>query len=267
MKLAIVSDEISLDFDEATRYGLEWGIQDYELRCLTSGRVPFVAEDELENVVKLQRQRGIRIRALSPGVFKISLADGEQLEWERREILSRTYHLAERLGATKILLFGIVRKPEEPESHFQRVVDFFGAIAEEARARGLLLLIENEPGFWCDTGVNTARVLRAVNSENLKANWDPGNALLAGEVPYPNGYRAICEFIRNVHVKDTRLGEGGKWECYPVGEGRVDWRGQLQALVRETDLEYVTIETHCLPLIEKSRLNVERVTEILRSNA
>jgi len=147
------------------------------------------------------------------------------------------------------------------------VVDFFGAIAKEARPCGLLLLIENEPGFWCDTGLNTARLLREVNSENLKANWDPGNALLAGEVPYPDGHRAVREFIRNVHVKDTRLGEGGKWECLPVGEGDVDWRGQLAALVRETDLEYVTIETHCWPLIENSQLNVERVTEILRSTA
>jgi hypothetical protein len=54
----------------------------------------------------------------------------------------------------------------------------------------------------------------------------------------------------------------------PVGEGKVDWEGQMQALVRDAAVKQVTIETHCLPLIENSQKNLQRLRQILlRLNA
>ncbi|RIK68470.1 hypothetical protein DCC62_24265, partial [candidate division KSB1 bacterium] len=63
------------------------------------------------------------------------------------------------------------------------------------------------------------------------------------------------------HVKDTI--KGSLVECVPVGEGKVDWQGQLRALARDKVVEHVTIETHCLPLIENSKKNLEVVRRML----
>jgi sugar phosphate isomerase/epimerase len=38
--------------------------------------------------------------------------------------------------------------------------------------------------------------------------------------------------------------EGGKWEWAPVGEGVVDWPGQLKALERDGYRYAVSLETH-----------------------
>ena len=40
----------------------------------------------------------------------------------------------------------------------------------------LFLPLKNEPGFYCDTAENTARILEKINLKNVGANWDPGNA-------------------------------------------------------------------------------------------
>ncbi len=68
-------------------------------------------------------------------------------------------------------------------------------------------------------------------------------------------------FIFDVHVKDTLA--GSLIQCVPVGQGVIDWRGQLAALVRDRIVGHMTIETHCLPLIEKSRENVTTLRRML----
>ena len=75
LALGIVSDEIAADFPTALRHGVQWGITRYELRCLVSGRVPRVEPREIDGVAVLAKQEGVRITALSPGMFKAHLSD------------------------------------------------------------------------------------------------------------------------------------------------------------------------------------------------
>jgi sugar phosphate isomerase/epimerase len=140
------------------------------------------------------------------------------------------------------------------------------ARAAEITARaGVRIAIENEPGFWCDTGVNTRTLIRAAGSTSLGANWDPCNAFGTDEVPYPAGYAAIKDVTINVHVKDTL--RGSLIQCVPVGEGAIDWQGQMNALVHDRLVRHVTIETHCLPLVENSRRNIEVLRRMIERAA
>ena len=80
---------------------------------------------------------------------------------------------------------------------------------------------------------------------------------------HADGYRALKPWITNVHVKDTIA--GALVQCVAVGEGVVDWPGQLRALAADRIVGHVTIETHCPPLVEKSRQNLETVRGILEA--
>jgi sugar phosphate isomerase/epimerase len=255
LPLGIVSDEIALDFPTALRHGMEWGITRYELRCLVSGRVPRVEEREISSVVTLVRQENIRITALSPGMFKAHLSDAAATEDEIRNVLPATLDLAARLDARLLIVFGFQREDNEPADNFHRAVDYMRRAAEIAQKAGIRIAIENEPGFWCDTGKNTRELITTVGNTALGANWDPCNAYGTTEKPYPDGYEALKDVIINVHAKDTT--KGSLIQCVPIGDGAIDWQGQVQALLRDRPAKHITIETHCQPLIENSRKNVE----------
>ncbi|MGB2960494.1 MAG: sugar phosphate isomerase/epimerase family protein [Bacteroidota bacterium] len=263
ISLGIVSDEISNDFEEAVGHGLSWGISQYEIRVLRSGRVPDVEEEEFKKVIQTAREKGVEITALSPGTFKQHLSQRSDLDRELDETLPRTIALAKGCSASLIITFGFQREEGEPSSHYDLAVEYMGRAAAIAEKEGIKLAIENEPGFWADTGVNTLRLIRDVNSSALGANWDPCNAYGTDEVPYPEGYEAIKPAIINVHAKDTL--KGALIQCVPVGEGIIDWQGQVQALVRDRIVRHITIETHCHPLVENSQKNVQVLRKMLES--
>ena len=64
-------------------------------------------------------------------------------------------------------------------------------------------------------------------------------------------------------MKDTK--RGSLIECVPVGDGAIDWEGQIREIMRDKIVPHVTIETHCHPLIESSRRNVETLKRIIAS--
>ena len=261
MELGIVSDEISPDFGEAVRHATAWGISLFEIRVLKTGRIPFVDQGELQQVKDLVKKKSIRITALSPGILKLPLSRASKIEQEIKETLPQTLALAHELGASLVIVFGFQKEQNESPENFYQAADFMRRAARRAGEEGVTLIIENEPGFWCDSGANTARLIDAVNSPFLRANWDPCNGYGTAEKPYPKGYNAIKKFIVNVHVKDTR--EGALIRCVPVGEGAIDWKRQLRALAQDEIVSHVTIETHCEPLIENSRRNVETLRHYL----
>jgi sugar phosphate isomerase/epimerase len=255
LALGIVSDEVTTDFSEALRHGSSWGIDRYEIRCLTTGRIPRVEKQEIQTVAGLVREHGVRITALSPGMFKAQLSRTEEIEEELRSVLPATLDLARELSCPMIIVFGFQREQGEPADRYHRVVDYMRRAAELAGAAGVRIAVENEPGFWCDSGVNTLAVINATGSQAIGANWDPCNAFGTDEVPYPQGYAALKPRIINVHAKDTAI--GALITCVPIGDGALDWQGQVRALVQDRLVEHITIETHCHPLIENSRHNVE----------
>lgn len=265
LELGIVSDEISPDFPTAVRHALGWGIRKFELRVLNTGRVPRVDPAEISTIENLVRAHQIQITALSPGMFKSELSKSAELDAEIRETLPATIAMAKRLGAPMIIIFGFHREKGEPASRYADAVGWMKKAAAIAEASNIRLAVENEPGFWADTGVNTLRLIQDAGSRFLGANWDPCNAFGTTERPYPEGYEALKKAIVNVHIKDTE--EGSLIKCVPVGDGAIDWRGQILALMRDRVVSHATIETHCHPLVENSRRNVEVLRKYMQEGS
>lgn len=263
MRISIVSDEISTDFQEALKFGLQWGIRDFEIRNLKSGRVPYVSEDDIKKIIELKDECDLNISAISPGLFRISMSDEIQLKLEIEEYIYESFRLAEKLNTKNIIIFGFQRYSKEPQTNYVQVIHILGRMASLAEKYGFNLLLENHHGCWADTGSNTAKILDDVNSKNLKANWDLANAAFAGEIPYPYGYLAIRNHVFSVHVKDYLINKKGEPEFVVIGDGSIDWNGQFRAIMQGSSVKYITIETHCKPLVGNSHKNLLRITNML----
>lgn len=261
MHIGIVSDEVNNDFERAVNLCTQWGVHRFELRRSWGKRFPNFDREALERIKSIRKHYGIKITAVSPGIFKTTLSS-EDLDYHRTTLLQKTMDMAEALEVDRIIIFGIERSQSDEPEDLTKVIDIIGETALKAGSRGFQVLMENEPGWWADTSKNTYTILSQLEDTGLMLNWDPGNLFNAGEEDYREGYELLKGYIRNVHVKDPKR-KVGKNVYVPVGEGDIDWRGQLLALKEDGYSGNIVIETHCRPREESSKSSIEYVKKII----
>ncbi len=178
-------------------------------------------------------------------------------------------HLARFFGTTKVRIFSFWRV-DHPEKAYPLVRDRLAKAASLAAKSGIVLVLENEHECNIGTGKELARVVRDVNSPSLRGNWDPGNAAMLGEVPYPGGYKEVRGLFAHMHIKDVKRDPAtGKLAWAPVGGGFIDWRGQLKALEQDGYAGTMSLETHYRRkdgnALESTRESLEGLLKILEN--
>lgn len=255
--LGIISDEITEDFEKALDFISSYSLSWVELRELWRKNLMNLTQPELDRAKKLIEQHHLRVSQLGTPVFKYNLPQMPALKSEKRDtfradftdqdsdrLLHKSFELARFFGTKKVRVFSFWRV-EDPEKAYPLVRDRLAKIAKTAGENDILLTLENEHECNIGTGKELGRILRDINSPHLRGNWDPGNAVMLGETPYPDGYRHVEGLFAHMHIKDVKKDPStGKLKWAPVGGGFVDWRGQLQA-VRDAHFDgTMSLETH-----------------------
>jgi len=167
---------------------------------------------------------------------KHTLADQPRLARRALEIAGRT-------GARIVRVFSFWRTVQ-PDACFSAIADALAGLAELAAPAGVTIGIENEHACNLGTAAEAARLLARVPHPALQLIWDPANALVAGETPFPEGYdRLPASRIAHVHAKDCRV-TGHTPEWVELGTGSIDWSGQIAALRRDGYRGWFSLETH-----------------------
>jgi sugar phosphate isomerase/epimerase len=162
---------------------------------------------------------------------------------DQPRLARRAFEIAEKAGAPVIRVFSYWRTIA-PERCFDSIVLALRALADQASERGIVIGLENEHACNVGTGAEAARMLAAVDHPGLKLIWDPANASILGETPYPDGYASLPPArIVHVHAKDCRV-QDHKPTWGPLGEMGIDWKGQIAALVRDGYAGAISLETH-----------------------
>lgn len=262
LPIGVVTDEISRDLEEALAVASNWGIERFELREGGAARFPRFTPQEI-GLVEDQVRTGARITAVSPGILKGSASDTKRTEAELASTLPTSIELAKRFACPTLNVFGFERAADEPASNRLVVMRAFERVAEAAAEAGIVVTVENEPGFWIDTPAETAAMFEEIGHPALRANWDPANLQWGGVMPDYEGFAALRPFLAGLHVKDFTPDDAeAPWR--PVGEGIVPWCDLLTWVVEETDLPHVTLETHCVPLLESSARSLEALRTLLQ---
>jgi len=256
-RIAAITDEFSPDLDVALRSMREVGMTGAELRMIFGKNILNLTDGEVERATEMVRAYGLEIISIASPVLKCVLPDSPDVDERFQQdmfasthtfadqpaLAARAFEIAARTGAKIIRVFSYWRTVR-PEECFGRIVDALGALAEQARAHGVTIGLENEHACNIATGAEAARLLDAVDHPNLQLVWDPANAVVAGERAFPDGYRRIPPHrIAHVHAKDCRV-EGHHALWLRLGEGQVGWESQVAALAADGYRGWISLETH-----------------------
>lgn len=266
-RLGIISDEVSEDFARSCELIRGWGLAQVELRILWGKNVLQLSDEELERSKRIVDEHGLQVTAIASPVFKAPLdgqprsvkADfalpGSESFEAQLELLERACDLCDFFGTRLIRVFTFWKEPWSEEL-LETISSKLLQAASLAQARDVVLAVENEPVCSVGTGQELGKLCRILQREapesvrsHIGVLWDPGNALAAGEPsPYPEGYEALgaCNIV-HVHLKDLTFGKDGRPQFVPVGQGHVDYRGQLLRLAEDGYTGAFVLEPHYRP--------------------
>jgi L-ribulose-5-phosphate 3-epimerase len=257
--LSVITDEISQDFDRACAVASrEFGLQSVELRAMHDKNIFNWDSGDIAEVRKILTRYGLSVSQVASPVFKTdwpgapkspSSPNGPQFgasfTYEQQPaLLDHAIDLAKTFRTPYVRIFDFWRL--EDQTPYRRAIDArLREAAVRAGKKGVTLTIENEPDCNTATGREAARLLNAVTDRALMLNWDPGNAAVRGEKPFPAGYANLPKNrIAYVHCKDLIELPGGKTEWSAMGKGIIDWAGQFRALAKDGYRGTVSLETH-----------------------
>jgi sugar phosphate isomerase/epimerase len=256
--IAAITDEYSpTDLDAALAAMAEAGMTGAELRVISGRNMIELDDEEIDRVRAAVEARGMRVIALASPLLKCVPPDSPALDTrvqhdvfgspytfeDQPRLTRRAFEIAERVGAPIIRVFSYWRTVE-PERMFDRVASALHELGEEASRRGLIIGLENEHACNVGTGAETSRLLKAFEHPAVKVVWDPANAAILGETPFPDGFAQVpAGRIAHVHAKDCHVRDH-KPTWGVLGEMGVDWRGQLAALERAGYSGWISLETH-----------------------
>lgn len=256
-RIAGITDEFAPDVETAARAMRETGMTGAELRMASGRNMVDLTDAEIDDVMEVLKRYGLTVVSLASPLLKCVLPNAPEVDARFQQdvfaarltyedqgwLTKRTFEIAKRTGAPIVRVFSFWRVVD-PEAVFGRVAEALSKLSEQAAAEGLIVGLENEAACNIATGEETARVLDAVHHPALQVVWDPANALVAGEVPFPDGYRRLNPArIAHVHAKDCTVTDH-KPAFGPLGECGVDWKGQIAALHNDGYRGWISLETH-----------------------
>ncbi|MEO8131846.1 MAG: sugar phosphate isomerase/epimerase family protein, partial [Bryobacteraceae bacterium] len=236
LRIAAITDEFSPDLSIALDPMAAIGMTGAELRVVFGKNIMNLDVDELNLAKELLEAKRMEVVAIASPLLKCVLPSGGDVDTRFQQDIFASKHtfedqprltehafvVAKKMGAPVIRVFSYWRTVD-PEKCFDGIVTALTNLAEAAAKEGLIIGLENEHACNIGTAAETARILDVVKHPNLKLVWDPANALVGGETPFPYGYGLLPkDRIVHVHAKDCHM-EGHKPVWGPLGTRSVDW--------------------------------------------
>ncbi len=281
-RLGIITDELSQDFGPALDFISSYALAYCELRELWGKNIMNLSREELDHARQLIQKHKLQVSDIGSPLFKYNLPEMPARPSEKRDtfhanftehdtddLLRRSFELARFFGTSKVRIFSYWRV-DDPEKAYPSVRARLAKAAAKAAQEKVTLVLENEPECNIGTGKELGRIIRDINSPYLRGNWDPGNAAVLHEVPYPDGYREVRGLFAHMHIKDAKPDpRTGKIVWAPVGGGSIDFLGQFQALRADHYDGTMSLETHYRRpdgnTLESTRESLEGLLKVLKA--
>ena len=232
------SDEIDkmvdVQFAHLNKLGIGW----FEPRGIDGKNISDLDDADCAALAEKMKKYGIKVSSIGSPIGKIGIGDDFDAHMEK---LARTIKIAKKLGARYIRVFSFyIPEGEEPETYRDEVMHRMKAMCALAEREDIVLLHENEKGIYGDIAPRCADILKTVNSERLRAVFDPANFVQCGQKTFPDAFDMLAPYVEYMHIKDA-LADGSVVPA-GMGEGRVS--DILKALADRNYTGFLSLEPH-----------------------
>lgn len=246
-KKGVITDEISQDMKVAAELAGRYGLDGVEIRSVWEKGPHELDKNDMRNIRNILSDFGLVVCGISSPFYKCDIENEKEIR-EHIEILKRSIELAHYMGTNLVRGFTFWNRGNF-ENNIDKIVSKFEEPIKILEKENITLVIESEPSVFGSNAAKLATLIERIDSPVVRALWDPGNNVYdpEGEVPYPDGYNLLKPYIIHVHLKDAKRQVDGKTVAVPIGEGDVDYKGQLGELIKSGYNGFVVLETHYRP--------------------
>ncbi len=283
MKLGVITDGISRDFEHALKVMTEVGVEYAELQFLWDKEVGDQTPEEIQKIKDLVAQYRVKVPCISrhnfAGLPVMATEPEDEIYKKHLEGLKRCINIAKELGTNivrimscrkEMIIFGYNGAEEWVAStgSWDKFLKLMEAPVKLAEDEGITLVVETGNNAMITSGVLAKKLIDDLGTKHLKILWDIPNTMYCTEVPYPDAYKEIKDYICHIHLKDCKadIARATVRFC-PLGEGDVApyLEGLAEALKKDRYQGVISLESvyrpdngtfedgfrECLPTLKK----------------
>jgi sugar phosphate isomerase/epimerase len=245
MKLVVITDGISRDFEHALGVMDEFGLAWAELQYIWDKQIGDLDAAERRRVSELLRRHGKQVSCLSRHVFAgLTTANrpGDPQHTLHMDGLKRVIEMAHELGGPLVRVMTGKKEMILWGSHgaevwnvakgaWESLLPLIAPAVELARAEGVTLVVETGNGTMVNSCWTARRLIDDLDAKDvLKILWDPANNCWAHEEAFPAGYETMRSgYLGHVHIKDVQVDTPRAFlEVREMGKGQL--AGQFEPI-------------------------------------
>ncbi len=268
--ISAITDEIGKTQAEAIDFAHHYAMSFIELRNLPETGKEFakMTEPELKRSAAELASNKLKVSFLNTSLLKftwpglnpdVPVKPGDQKRWDsRKDDVANALLAANILGTDKVRVFTGSRVAH-PETTYKLIAQTMEELIPMADKAKVHLLIENEFTQNIGTSAESRDILAMLPSKTIGLNWDPGNAQVLKETPFPDGYALVPkDRILNVQFKASNTLDG---------PDKMDWKAVLEALQKDNYTYKIGLETHgdAAKRMEHAHASMEEMMRIVGS--
>ena len=237
MKLGVITDGISRDFEHALNVMAEYGLRYPELQFVWDREVGDHDAEQVARIKALLNQHDMEVSCISRhnfgGLPVLQTEIGDPVFQDHVSGLRRCIALAKTLGTNivrimsckkEMILFGYNGAEDwiVTAGAWDKLVKLMAVPIQIAEEEGVTLVVETGNNAMITSGFLARKLIDELGSSHLKLLWDIPNTMYCTDVPFPDAYNEIRDYIGHIHIKDAKADIArATVGFYPLGEGAV----------------------------------------------
>jgi len=180
-----------------------------------------MTDDDIKSLKDMLKQYSLLPMSIS--------GHSDLVESEGVEAIKRRIDLAQKIGAEIVNTKAGDPSSETEVRSFYRNMD---ELAEYAADKGIIVALETS-GVFFSNGKEAARILKKINSEYIRLNYDTANVIYYVDTRPEDDIEYAIDYLVHVHVKDKRGGKG-VYDFPALGEGNINFAKIFDILSRHS---------------------------------